>query len=134
MVMLKLSTATHAMNAVDEMRALNTDVKKIMDKNGAEYPVWRVKTLENTVYMLGRYAYAGVAHPNEGAAARRAYGHLNAAVFAVVFYRVIAKVVNHFKNKRFSAVYKGALTLCRYGYFRFLCYARNALYRVVCNL
>lgn len=41
MVMLKLSTATHAMNAVDEMRALNTDVKKIMDKNGAEYPVWR---------------------------------------------------------------------------------------------
>ena len=41
MVMLKLSTANHAMNAVDEMRALNTDVKKIMDKNGAEYPVWR---------------------------------------------------------------------------------------------
>ena len=41
MVMLKLSTANHAMNAVDEMRALNTDIKKIMDKNGAEYPVWR---------------------------------------------------------------------------------------------
>ena len=39
MVMLKLSTANHAMNAVDEMRALNTDVKKL----------W-IKTVRNTRY------------------------------------------------------------------------------------
>lgn len=40
-VLGKICASNHAMNAVDEMRALNTDVKKIMDKNGAEYPVWR---------------------------------------------------------------------------------------------
>lgn len=29
------------MNAADEMSALNRDLKKFFDENGAEYPVWR---------------------------------------------------------------------------------------------
>ena len=84
--------------------------------------------------MLGRYAYARVAHPNKGVAARRTYTDLYAAVFTVVFYSVITKVVNHFKYQGFSAVYKGAVTLCRYGYSRLFRYARYALYSIVCDL
>ena len=33
--------SSHAMNAVEEMGALNRDLKKFFDKNGAEYPAWR---------------------------------------------------------------------------------------------
>lgn len=29
------------MNAVDEMSALNWDLKRFFDENGAEYPVWK---------------------------------------------------------------------------------------------
>lgn len=28
------------MNAIDEMSALNRDIKKFYDENGAKYPVW----------------------------------------------------------------------------------------------
>lgn len=37
----KLCASDHAMNAVDEMSALNRDLKHFFDENGAVYPVWR---------------------------------------------------------------------------------------------
>ena len=36
----KICASDHAMNAVDEMSALNRDIKRFFDENGAEYPVW----------------------------------------------------------------------------------------------
>lgn len=36
----KICASDHAMNAVDEMSALNRDLKQFFDENGAEYPVW----------------------------------------------------------------------------------------------
>ncbi len=36
----KICASDHAMNAVDEMSALNCDLKKFYDENGAKYPVW----------------------------------------------------------------------------------------------
>ncbi|MDO4846419.1 MAG: 2-dehydropantoate 2-reductase N-terminal domain-containing protein [Oscillospiraceae bacterium] len=36
----KICASDHAMNAVDEMSALNRDLKRFFDENGAEYPVW----------------------------------------------------------------------------------------------
>ena len=36
----KICASDHAMNAVDEMNALNRDLKQFFDENGAEYPVW----------------------------------------------------------------------------------------------
>ena len=46
----KLCASDHAMNAIDEMSALNRDLKRFYDENGAAYPVW--KELEAEV---GRY-------------------------------------------------------------------------------
>lgn len=40
-VLGKICASDHAMNAVDEMSALNRDLKQFFDENGAEYPVWR---------------------------------------------------------------------------------------------
>ena len=37
----KICASDHAMNAIDEMSALNRDLKKFFDENGAEYPVWK---------------------------------------------------------------------------------------------
>ena len=37
----KICASDHAMNAVDEMSALNRDLKGFFDENGAEYPVWK---------------------------------------------------------------------------------------------
>lgn len=37
----KICVSDHAMNAVDEMSALNWDLKRFFDENGAEYPVWK---------------------------------------------------------------------------------------------
>ena len=37
----KICASDHAMNAVDEMSALNRDLKRFFDESGAEYPVWR---------------------------------------------------------------------------------------------
>lgn len=36
----KICASDHAMNATDEMSALNRDLKQFFDKNGAKYPVW----------------------------------------------------------------------------------------------
>lgn len=46
----KICASDHAMNAVEEMSALNRDLKLFFDENGAEYPVW--KELEKE---CGRY-------------------------------------------------------------------------------
>lgn len=46
----KLCASDHAMNAVDEMGALNRDLKHFFDENGADYPVWRELEAE-----CGRY-------------------------------------------------------------------------------
>lgn len=40
-VLGKICVSDHAMNAVDEMSALNRDLEKFFDDNGAQYPVWR---------------------------------------------------------------------------------------------
>ena len=37
----KICASDHAMNAVDEMSALNRDLKQFFDEQGAEYPVWQ---------------------------------------------------------------------------------------------
>lgn len=36
----KICASDHAMNAIDEMSALNRDIKRFFDDNGAEYPIW----------------------------------------------------------------------------------------------
>lgn len=36
----KICASDHAMNATDEMSALNRDLKQFFDENGAKYPVW----------------------------------------------------------------------------------------------
>lgn len=46
----RICVSDHAMNAADEMSALNRDIKRFFEENGAEYPVW--KTLEKDA---GRY-------------------------------------------------------------------------------
>lgn len=40
-VLGKICASDHAMNAVEEMCALNKDMKKFFDDNGAQYPVWQ---------------------------------------------------------------------------------------------
>lgn len=47
----KICVSDHAMNAVDEMSALNRDLKKFFDENGAEYPVWRELETECGGYL-----------------------------------------------------------------------------------
>lgn len=37
----KICVSDHAMNAVEEMSALNRDLKRFFDENGASYPVWQ---------------------------------------------------------------------------------------------
>ncbi len=46
----KICASDHAMNATDEMSALNRDLKQFFDQNGAEYPVWKKLEAE-----CGRY-------------------------------------------------------------------------------
>lgn len=46
----KICASDHAMNATDEMSALNRDLKQFFEENGATYPVW--KELEQEV---GKY-------------------------------------------------------------------------------
>ena len=47
----KLCASDHAMNAIDEMSALNRDLKKFFDANGAAYPVWQVLETEAGRYL-----------------------------------------------------------------------------------
>ena len=47
----KICASDHAMNAVDEMSALNRDMKRFFEENGAEYPVWRELEQEAGKYL-----------------------------------------------------------------------------------
>lgn len=47
----KLCASDHAMNAIDEMRALNRDIKKFFDQNGAAYLVWQALEAETGRYL-----------------------------------------------------------------------------------
>lgn len=47
----KICVSDHAMNAVDEMSALNRDLKKFFDENGAVYPTWQVLEKECASYL-----------------------------------------------------------------------------------
>lgn len=47
----KICASDHAMNAVEEMRALNRDLKAFFDANGAAYPVWKELEKECARYM-----------------------------------------------------------------------------------
>ena len=47
----KLCASDHAMNATDEMSALNRDIKKFFDENGAAYPVWLALEAEAGKYL-----------------------------------------------------------------------------------
>ena len=43
----KICASDHAMNAVDEMSALNRDLKRFFDEAGAQYPVWKALEAES---------------------------------------------------------------------------------------
>ena len=45
-VLGKICVSDHAMNAVEEMRALNRDMKAFFDDSGAKYPVWQALEAE----------------------------------------------------------------------------------------
>ena len=47
----KLCASDHAMNAIDEMSALNRDIKRFFDENGAAYPVWQELERETGRYL-----------------------------------------------------------------------------------
>ena len=47
----KLCASDHAMNAVDEMDALNRDLRRFFDAQGAEYPVWQALERECGKYL-----------------------------------------------------------------------------------
>lgn len=51
-VLGKICASDHAMNAVDEMRALNRDMKAFFDAAGAQYPVWQALEAECGRYLL----------------------------------------------------------------------------------
>ena len=48
----KLCASDHAMNAVDEMDALNRDMKAFFDETGAVYPLWRMLELDIRKYLI----------------------------------------------------------------------------------
>lgn len=50
-VLGKICASDHAMNAADEMRALNRDMKAFFDAADAEYPVWQALEAECGKYL-----------------------------------------------------------------------------------
>lgn len=47
----KICASDHAMNAIDEMSALDRDLKKFYDEHGAKYPVWQELEKEAGRYL-----------------------------------------------------------------------------------
>ena len=47
----KICASDHAMNAVDEMSALNRDLKRFFEEHGADYPVWQELEQEAGKYL-----------------------------------------------------------------------------------
>jgi len=50
-VLGKICASDHAMHAVEEMNALNRDMKTFFDANGAEYPIWQELETECKGYL-----------------------------------------------------------------------------------
>ena len=50
----KICVSGHAMNAVGEMGALNRDLKRFFDENGAKYPVWLELEKEARRYLYAK--------------------------------------------------------------------------------
>lgn len=50
-VLGKICASDHAMNAIDEMSALNNDLKKFFDLQGIDYPMWKELKNECTKYL-----------------------------------------------------------------------------------
>ena len=48
----KICASDHAMNAIDEMSALNQDLKRFFDETGAAYPVWQSLEQEAGKYLV----------------------------------------------------------------------------------
>ena len=48
----KICASDHAMNAVEEMSALNRDLKRFYDETSAKYPVWQALEREAEKYLL----------------------------------------------------------------------------------
>ena len=48
----KLCASDHAMNAINEMSALNRDLKKFFDETGAEYPIWKAVEQSAERYLI----------------------------------------------------------------------------------
>lgn len=49
----KICASDHAMSAVDEMSALNRDLKRFFDETGAEYPAWKAVEESAKAYLIG---------------------------------------------------------------------------------
>ena len=47
----KICASDHAMNAIDEMSALNRDLKRFFEEHGASYPVWQALEREAGKYL-----------------------------------------------------------------------------------
>lgn len=47
----KICVSDHAMNAIDEMSALNNDIKKFFDDNNKEYPIWKELEKDASRYL-----------------------------------------------------------------------------------
>ena len=47
----KICASDHAMNAVEEMSALDRDLKQLFDENGAAYPVWQALEQDAGKYL-----------------------------------------------------------------------------------
>ena len=47
----KICASDHAMNAIDEMSALNRDLKRFFEEHGADYPVWQALEREAGKYL-----------------------------------------------------------------------------------
>ena len=49
----KICASDHAMNAIDEMSALNRDLKKYFDETGIEYHKWKMVEKSAGKYLRG---------------------------------------------------------------------------------
>ena len=47
----KVCASDHAMNAIEEMRTLNRDLKKLFEENGASYPDWKEMEKDAEKYL-----------------------------------------------------------------------------------
>lgn len=53
----KICASDHAMNATEEMSAMNRDIKRFFDENGAEYPTWKELEKEAGEYLKDKNGF-----------------------------------------------------------------------------